>query len=80
MHPACYRALEKVIFDNFKIIVHFELSQKSRLFEKSSKIFFLGRDDTPDAFQSIEAKPLVATKKDSIQSLCSARRKKFKKS
>ena len=40
------------------------------------KLFFLGRGATPDAFQSIGPKPLVATKKDSIQSLYSARRKK----
>jgi len=38
-------------------------------FENHRNLFFLKRDDTPDAFQSIDAKPLVATKKDSIQSL-----------
>ena len=48
-------------------------------FENRRKIFFLERDDTPDAFQSIDAKPLVATKKDSIQSIRSARRKKIPK-
>ena len=48
-------------------------------FEKSLKIFFEKYFCTPYAFQSIEAKLFVATKKDSVQSLHSEKNKKKKK-
>ena len=43
------------------------------------KIFFGKYFCTPYAFQSIEAKLFVATKKDSVQSLHSEKNVKFKK-
>ena len=70
----------KIFFDDFfknvTLLGQLEMDYDFKIVEN---YFVLGRGDTPDAFQSIEPKPLVATKKDSIQSICSARRKKFPK-
>ena len=49
-------------------------TRKSNDFVKSLKIFFEKYFFTPYVFQSIEAKPFVATKKDSVQSLHSEKK------
>ena len=52
---------------------------KGNGFENSLREYFLEVDDTPGVFQSIEAKPFVAIKKDSVQSLRSKWNVKKKK-